>query len=660
MQKIKLRDFLLHQYPSGVRFSPDGAHCAFSVKRINEDGNCYEHNLYVWSRRTGQCEQLTFENRQNDFLWEDAEHLLYFVKEQEPSLADLGPQAVWTAVKKINVRTRETSCLMRLPYAVSRMKKVHDGLYAFCAPTNLSRPNLLTMQDAEREEAAKRMRHTAGYQTVTELPMTEDGTGIVSGDRTTLFLCDANGTVRQVTDDTWDVNHLDVCGDALLFTAFPFTDIKKMTEGLYRYSLESEHTETLLEDDRYSIDYAAFWRGGVLCLALEMNTYGAYEHPSFFFVDHTGVQKLLHYDRRVTNAVVTDSHAGGRCEQRVVNDKLYFLTTEGTNGPLCTFTPEEGVRTLIGGTVSLLDFDVWQGDVAAAAFNGQGLPEVYLFSGADRQKLTALNEEVLKDRLIGEPEPVCFRNSDGVEIDGFVLKPAGYDPALRYPAILHIHGGPKMVFSTVFHHEMQVWAAEGYFVCYCNPRGSCGKGNEFAELRGRLGTVDYRDLMEFTDECLRRFPAIDAARVGVCGGSYGGFMTNWIIGHTDRFRCAVSQRSISDYRTDYLLSDIGYWFVPDQHRGTLWEHEEGLWNDSPLKYAPQVKTPTLFIHSDLDYRCPMTNGLEMFAALKLHGAETKLCLFHGEGHGLSRTGSPRNRICRMEEILAWLDAHLKG
>lgn len=171
--------------------------------------------------------------------------------------------------------------------------------------------------------------------------------------------------------------------------------------------------------------------------------------------------------------------------------------------------------------------------------------------------------------------------------------------------------------------------------------------------------MDFRDLMEFTDEVLRRYPDLDAGRMGVAGGSYGGFMTNWVIGHTDRFRCAVSQRSIANYVGDYLLSDIGYYYVPDQQLGTIWDHPERLWKASPLTYADQVKTPTLFIHADKDYRCTLANGLEMFAALKLHGVESKLCMFYGENHGLSREGKPSNRISRLSEILGWMGGALE-
>ena len=155
------------------------------------------------------------------------------------------------------------------------------------------------------------------------------------------------------------------------------------------------------------------------------------------------------------------------------------------------------------------------------------------------------------------------------------MKPADYEEGVSYPAIFHIHGGPRTVFSDVFHHEMQMWANAGYFVFYCNPRGSDGRGTDFGNINGIYGTVDYQNLMDFTDEVLKRYPQIDTARVGVTGGSYGGFMTNWIVGHTDRFKAAASQRSISNWVSFEHNSDIGHTFIVnkmcirDRSRDTL-------------------------------------------------------------------------------------------
>ena len=272
------------------------------------------------------------------------------------------------------------------------------------------------------------------------------------------------------------------------------------------------------------------------------------------------------------------------------------------------------------------------------------------------QRVTRFNDEALADRYVAKPQllNIC---SGGREIGGWVLLPKDYDPEKKYPAVFDIHGGPKTVYGPVFYHEMQLWAGKGYFVFFCNPTGSDGRDNAFADIRGKYGTVDYEDLMHFADAVLETWPQIDPARVCETGGSYGGFMTNWIIGHTDRFCCAASQRSISNWLSFWGTSDIGYFFVPDQNAGDLYESPEKLWARSPLAYAKNVKTPTLFIHSDEDYRCPLEQGLQMVASLMDRGVEARLCLFHGENHELSRSGKPKHRLRRLKEITDWFDQH---
>ena len=205
-----------------------------------------------------------------------------------------------------------------------------------------------------------------------------------------------------------------------------------------------------------------------------------------------------------------------------------------------------------------------------------------------------------------------------------------------------------------------MWANAGYFVFYCNPRGSDGKGDAFADVWGHYGTYDYDNLMQFTDVMLKAYPMVDPARVGVTGGSYGGFMTNWIIGHTNRFCAAVSQRSIANWISFEHTTDIGYYFNLMQHKANTRQNASYLWDISPLKYAPNCTTPTLFIHSEEDYRCWMPEGLSMFTALKFQGCPAKLCLFHGENHELSRSGRPNSRMARMREILSWMDQYCKA
>ena len=208
---------------------------------------------------------------------------------------------------------------------------------------------------------------------------------------------------------------------------------------------------------------------------------------------------------------------------------------------------------------------------------------------------------------------------------------------------------------------MQLWASEGYFVFFCNPHGSDGKGNKFADIRGpKYGKLDYDDIMRFTDAVLEKYPQIDKSRVGMTGGSYGGFMANWIVGHTDRFAAVASQRSISNYISKCLTTDIGYYHNIYAMQADPWNGADILWEHSPLKYADKCTTPTLFIHADEDYRCWMGDAIQMFTALRMHGCPTRLCLFHKENHMLSRSGKPKHRIRRLKEITDWFEKYLKN
>ena len=240
-----------------------------------------------------------------------------------------------------------------------------------------------------------------------------------------------------------------------------------------------------------------------------------------------------------------------------------------------------------------------------------------------------------------------------------MLKPVDFDPNKKYPGILTVHGGPRATFGSVYFHENQAFANAGYFVFYTNPVGSEGRGNAFADLSGRYGTIDYEDLMAFTDEVLKRYPQIDEKRLGFMGGSYGGFMANWVIGHTDRFAAAASQRSISNWISLSMTTDIGYSFDLQETAADPWTAPDKMWTCSPLKYANNAKTPTLFIQSDQDYRCYMGDALQMFSALRYFGVETRMCLFHGENHELSRSGKPKHRVRRLKEMMDWFEKYLK-
>lgn len=275
------------------------------------------------------------------------------------------------------------------------------------------------------------------------------------------------------------------------------------------------------------------------------------------------------------------------------------------------------------------------------------------------KQLTDANRDFLDEVEVGKPEAISFKAEDGWDVHGWLLRPYGFEEGKKYPMVLEIHGGPHVMYGQTFFHEMQLLAAQGYVVLYTNPRGGHGYGQEFVNAcRGDYGGGDYRDLMSAVDYAVETFDFIDKERLGVTGGSYGGFMTNWIVGHTNRFKAAVTQRSISNWLSFYGVSDIGYFFNKWQHGYDLLDDPKALWDISPLKYADKVETPLLILHSENDYRCPIEQGEQLFVTLKHLKKETEFVRFPGSNHELSRSGKPELRIERLNHICDWFEKYL--
>jgi dipeptidyl aminopeptidase/acylaminoacyl peptidase len=258
--------------------------------------------------------------------------------------------------------------------------------------------------------------------------------------------------------------------------------------------------------------------------------------------------------------------------------------------------------------------------------------------------------------------PERFRyQRDGQSIDGWIVRPHGFAPERRYPTLLCIHGGPHAQYGHGFFDEFQAYAGAGYAVVFTNPRGSAGYGEQFARaVVGDWGGVDFADVLAGVDEALRRFDFVDPARLGVLGGSYGGYMTSWIVSHSDRFRAACSERALNDWWSFFGTADIGSWFPVAQSGGHLpWTNRDWYLERSPLTHAARINTPLLVMHAEDDLRCPISQGEAMFVALKMLGRETRFVRFPGENHDLSRTGKPRHRLERFRHILEWFDRYLK-
>lgn len=384
-----------------------------------------------------------------------------------------------------------------------------------------------------------------------------------------------------------------------------------------------------------------------------------------------------HFDRSLVHHVISDMRAhptAGRPAWSPDGRFIFVMVAEGGTTQLAAVEAATGmVRLMTTGrreiygesydaacrrvAMAISDpaspGDIWIAEVTGLAAGEPSVP------ASSERRLTAANDALLAEVTLSRPQRFAYVGADGWTIEGWVMPPVGLEPDRRYPTILAVHGGPHAAYGETFFHEFQVLTALGYAVVLTNPRGSQGYGQTFnAATHHDWGGKDYADIMEGLDAALARFPFLDPDRLGVQGGSYGGFMTNWIIGHTRRFKAAVTMRSIVNCLSQWGTSDLayfkGYWEFP----GDPWDNPEFYWDRSPLKYARNITTPLLILHSENDLRCPISEGEQLFTALKKQGKDVVFARFPNESHDLSRSGQPQHRVERLRLIAEWFTKHI--
>jgi dipeptidyl aminopeptidase/acylaminoacyl peptidase len=339
---------------------------------------------------------------------------------------------------------------------------------------------------------------------------------------------------------------------------------------------------------------------------------------------------------------------------------LFTADREGATPLLRLEADGSGARVLLGeeGTVSAVTLSD-DGERLAFAFEDETSPaEIWVAraDGSEARPLTSFNREALGGLVLNRLEEFRFTNPAGFELQGFLLRPVGWTEGQRYPLVLNIKGGPGGMWGRQWFHEFQMMAAAGYAVAFTNYRGSSGYGHDFqAAVRLDYGGADAEDNLLLVDEVLARNDWIDPDRLFLTGGSHGGFLVNWITTRTDRFRAAVTQRSVSNWISEAGTQQYPPRRMREEFGGTIWENFDLYWDRSPLAHADRVTTPTLVLHSDGDRITPLGQGEEWFYALKALGVPTRMVVFQGEGHALSRTGTPVNLVERLRRILGWFE-----
>lgn len=371
------------------------------------------------------------------------------------------------------------------------------------------------------------------------------------------------------------------------------------------------------------------------------------------------------YDRSVTGGVMGDIGVGsGQFPLQWTPDGagILFVTEDHGTASVAQVSLTGGVRIVVGGDRHCVGFHAAK-EALVVLVSSMTLPcnlFVTGLDGTDERRLTDVNAEALAGVALPEPERVSVPIDAGVAMDGWLLHPPGFDPAKEYPLILDIHGGPRGQYGNSFMHAFHRYAAEGYVVAYFNPRGSTGYGQAFTSaLTGNWGDVDVHDIMAGLEYVLQR-PYLSAERVGITGGSYGGYLMNFLIGaYPDRWKAGVTERSTLSRISSYGTSDMIWRSLDWEFNGPYWENKEFYWERSPIAHVHKITTPLLIIHSEDDHRCTISEAEQLFTALRRLRREVVFVRFPNESHGLSRSGKPAHRRERLERIVGWFQKYLE-
>ncbi len=630
-KKLMEDDFLKTKIPTNLQIDPRGDYLYYIVSEFKLDENRYERSLWQYDLKkqtTGKI-LLGFEPKaytfKEDFLfvWENT-----------------GEQ---TTFYSYDPKVSKTEAVCSVPFIVSSVGCGRKLYFTAAIRNDQVNLNVATSESA---------------------PFFTEGQGVRGRTVNALFEADYTGKqVRVLTGLEMDINLIDfdLSRNRIAFTAFKSAHLKPIASCVYTYDVL---TDVLLKftNSEYRIDgLQAMSDTSIYFAGVNLSQSNRNDNQQVYQVNLTSGQVCQvgqHLDMsNESPVIVTDSMFAEGSTQKCYKDTYYHLRVAEDRQVICLQEKDGTRRCIDTGLKSITSFDVSGDAIYLIGMKDLKLLELYKYDGTHLSQLTELGGW-LDAYTLSRPEPMRVQTSTE-EIRGWVYPPID-DHKESAPAVLMIHGGPKMVYSDVFAFDIQLLCAKGYFVLCANPMGSDGRGDAFADIRGRFYELPYEQLMAFVDEALNTFPRIDEEALGVTGGSYGGYMTNHIITRTHRFRAAVSERGISNMMSALTASDIGFAYVSEYaDQRDLWTHPQVLLDMSPVLFAGAVKTPTLFNHGKDDFRCHYTESLNMYSALVQQGIPARLCLYEGENHSLVTRGRPKSKLTRYQELTRWFDRCLK-
>ncbi|MFD2042852.1 S9 family peptidase [Ornithinibacillus salinisoli] len=660
---VTAEDFTKLAVYSEPQFSPDGSKYAFVSTTVN-DKEEYESQLFLQDLTTNMPKQWTFgcEKNSHPRFSPDGQKVVFQSNRS-------GVSQLWL----LHTDGGEAKQITTFKNGAVNPNWSKDGKYIVFTASLDSDDDVKSQKEQSKEERQKEREEKKKQPlVVTSLRYKSDAQGFHDDKKSQIVLYDVeHETFTQLT--TADAHHgyQDVSPDGatILFAGNLNEDADyELISDLYTVNIATKEI-TKLTNSSGTFHSASYSPSGdkIAYLGHEQTHAGATLNELYVFDVKTGERTCLStdWDFQLGDLMIGDTRLGTSTTGPVWSkdeDKLFFVGTDFGATGLFQVNLQGELEVLYKNDNHVFGFSY---DGSSESFViGVSTPtnpcNFYLLDNSLKlTRLTNANTEFLEEVELSEPETLTYTAQDGWEIQGWLLRPYGFEEGKKYPFVLEIHGGPHAMYGQTFFHEMQLLAAKGYVVLYTNPRGSHGYGQDFVDaVRSDYGGSDYTDLMSAVDYVLENYSFIDEDRLGVTGGSYGGFMTNWIVGHTNRFKAAVTQRSISNWLSFYGVSDIGFFFTKWELGHNLLEDTTKLWEFSPLKYVENVETPLLILHGEQDYRCPIEQGEQLFVALKHLRKEVEFVRFPGASHELSRSGKPEMRIERLNHICRWFEQYL--
>jgi dipeptidyl aminopeptidase/acylaminoacyl peptidase len=531
---------------------------------------------------------------------------------------------------------------------------------------------LAVVATASHDPASARIAfdERSGARHIRALPFKSDDDGLLDGRRKHLFVCDvAGGEPRRITAGDFDVAGPAWSPDAtrIAYSAQVGAPEDSFVGDIFVVVAEPGAKPVRLTDSAGPMQLPAFSHDGrevAFIGHLHGDDVGGRYNAELLAVPAEGgeVRSLsASVDRPVIDSILCDVRGAGGQQAPIWSagdTELYVpLSSEGACGIAAFARDGSAHHVVVGGERDIFGFSRSNDGTIAFVYSTPVVPSeiACLDPYGNEERLTDFNAW-LAERAVRAPRRMRPPAEDGQALDLFILEP---DRAQPVPYVLQVHGGPHFAYGFAFSFEFQVIASHGIGVAYGNPRGSQSYGHAYADaITGDWGGRDVADVLVLLDAA-ETGASIDRTRIGLAGGSYGGFMTTWLLGHSKRFATGISMRAVNDFVSEVGAADLG-WFLEREVGGPWGDGGRKLFENSPMRNAHKIDVPLLVEHSERDYRCPIDQGEQLFTLLRRLGRkQTEFVRFTGDGHGLSRTGKPRNRVLRLRAIAHWLIRHLK-